>query len=58
MSQVLIVVLAVASFVLTVDLLTTKLRKRVRSRSIASEPPAPDRESGEEPKEGVAIEQE
>ena len=53
MNQVLTAVLAVASFVLAIDLLTTKLRKRVRPRSIAPEPPASDGEPGEEPKRGV-----
>jgi hypothetical protein len=56
MNQTLIAVLAVASFVLAVDLITTYFRKRARSLSVTPEPPLTEEELGGEPKEGVAIE--
>ena len=55
MNQTLIAVLAVASFVLAVDLITTYLRKRARSKSVTPEPTLTEEELGDEPKEGVAI---
>ena len=58
MNQLLIAVLAIASFVLAVDLVTTCLRKRARSKSVIPEPSLRDEESGGEPKGGVAIEYE
>ena len=58
MNQTLIAVLAVASFVLAVDLITTYLRKRARSKSVTPEPPLTEEELGGEPNEGVAIEYE
>ena len=57
MNQALIALLAVASFVLVVDLITTYLRKRARLKSIALEPrPTEEEELGSEPNEGVTIE--
>ena len=56
MNQTLIAALAVASFVLAVDLITTYLRKRARSKSVTPEPPPTKEEVGSEPNEGVAIE--
>ena len=56
MNQILIAVLTVACFVLAVDLITTYLRKRARSRSVTPEPPPTEEESVGERKEGVAIE--
>ena len=56
MNQILIVVLAIACFVLAVDLVTTYVRKRGRSKSGRPEPTLTETESGDEPKEGVAIE--
>jgi hypothetical protein len=56
MNQILIAVLTIACFVLAVDLLTTHLRKRARSNSGTPEPTLTETESGDEPKEGVAIE--
>jgi hypothetical protein len=56
MNQILIVVLAIACFVLAVDLLTTHLRKRARSNSVTPEPTLTEEDLGDEPKEGVAIE--
>ena len=56
MNQILIVVLAIACFVLAVDLLTTHLRKRARSLSVTPEPRLTEEDLGDEPKEGVAIE--
>jgi hypothetical protein len=58
MNQLLLAVLTVACFVLAVDLLTTHLRKRARSKSVTPEPTLTEEDSGDEPKEGVAIEQE
>jgi hypothetical protein len=56
MNQILIAVLAVACFVLAVDLITTYLRTRARSRFVTPEPLPTEEESGGERKEGVAIE--
>jgi hypothetical protein len=56
MNQFLIAVLAIACFVLAVDLLTTHLRKRARSKSATLEPTLTEQDSGDEPKEGAAIE--
>jgi hypothetical protein len=56
MNQLLLAVLTVACFVLAVDLLTTHLRKRARSKSVTPEPTLTEEELGDEPKEGVAIE--
>ena len=58
MNQILIVVLAVAGFVLAVDLITTYLSKRARFKSGAPEPTATKQDAGAEPHEGVALEQE
>jgi hypothetical protein len=58
MNQILIAVLAVACFVLAVDLITTYLRTRARSRFVTPEPLPTEEESGGERKEGVAIEEE
>ena len=58
MNQIPIAVLTTACFVLAVDLVTSYLRKQVRSTSGTREPKVRETESGEEPKEGVAIEQE
>ena len=58
MNQILIVVLAIACFVLAVDLLTTHLRKRARSKSVTPEPTLTEEDLGNEPKEGVALEHE
>ena len=58
MNQILIVVLAIAGFVLAVDLLTTHLRKRARSKSVTPEPTLTEEDLGNEPKEGVALEHE
>ena len=58
MNQTLIAFLAIAGFVLTVDLVTTYLRKRARSKSVTLEPPLTKEEVGGEPDEGVAIEYE
>ena len=58
MSQLLIAVLTIACFVLAVDLLTTHLRKRARSKSVTPEPPLTEEELGSEPKQGVTIEYE
>ena len=56
MTQTLIAVLIMACFVLAVDLTTTWLRKRARSRSVPPEPLLTEEEVGGEPNEGVAIE--
>ena len=56
MNQILIVVLAIACFVLTVDLFTTHLRKRARSLSVTPEPTLTGEDSGDEPTEEFAIE--
>ena len=56
MNQTLIAVLAVASFVLAVDLITTYLRKRARSKSVTPELPLTEEELAGDPSEGVAIE--
>ena len=56
MNQILIVVLAIACFVLAVDLLTTHLRKRARFKSGAPEPTPTKQDAGAEPHEGVALE--
>ena len=56
MNLILIAVLAVACFVLAVDLLTTYLRKRARFRSGAPEAMLTEEDLGDEPKEGIAIE--
>jgi hypothetical protein len=56
MTQTLIAVLTVAGFVLAVDLVTTWLRKRVRSRSVPPELLLTEEEAGGEPNEGVALE--
>jgi hypothetical protein len=58
MNQTLITIAAVASFVLTVDLITTYLRKRARSKSVTPEPPLTEEKLGGTPNEGVAIEYE
>ena len=58
MNQTLIVVLAVAGFVLAVDLVTTCVRKRARSKSVTLEPPLAEEELEGEPNEGAAIEYE
>ena len=58
MSQILLAVLTMAGFVLAVDLLTTHLRKRARSQSGTPEPMLPEEDLGDEPKEGIALEQE
>jgi hypothetical protein len=56
MNQTLIAALTMAGFVLAVDLVTTYVRKRGRSKSGTPEPTLTETESGDEPKEGVAIE--
>ena len=56
MNQLLIAVLTIACFVLAVDLLTTHLRKRARSKFVTPEPTLTEEDLGDEPKEGVAIE--
>ena len=56
MDQILIAVLAVAGFVLAVDLLTTHLRKRARSLSVTPELTLTGEDSGDEPTEEFAIE--
>ena len=58
MSQALIVFLTIAGFVLAVDWITTRLRKRVRSKSVTVEPPLTEEELEGAPDEGVAIEYE
>ena len=58
MNQILIAVLAAACFVLAIDLLTTHLRRRARSKSVTLEPPLTEEELGGEPNEGVTIEYE
>ena len=58
MNLILIAVLAVACFVLAVDLLTTYLRKRARSQSVTPEPTLKEADLRDEPKEGLVIEQE
>ena len=58
MNQALIAFLTIAGFVLAVDWVTTRLRKRARSKSVIPEPSLRDEESGGEPKGGVAIEYE
>ena len=58
MNQILIVVLAIACFVLAVDLLAIHLRKRARSKSATPEPTLTEEDLGNEPKEGVALEHE
>ena len=56
MNPILIAVLAIACFVMAVDLLTTHLRKRARSNSVTPEPRLTEEDLGDEPNEGVAIE--
>jgi hypothetical protein len=56
MNQLLLAVLTVACFVLAVDLLTTHLRKRARSKSVTPEPLLTEEELEGEPKEEVVIE--
>ena len=56
MNPILIAVLAIACFVMAVDLLTTHLRKRARSNSVTPEPRLTEEDLGYEPNEGVAIE--
>ena len=56
MNPILIAVLAIACFVLAVDLLTTHLRRRARSLSVTPEPTLVEEDWGDEPKEAVAIE--
>ena len=56
MNQLLIIGLTIACFVLAIDLLTTHLRKRARSKSVTPEPMLTEEDLGDEPKEGVAIE--
>ena len=58
MNQILIAVLAIACFVLAVDLLTTHVRKRARSQPGAPEPTPTKQDAGAEPHEGVALEHE
>ena len=58
MNQTLIAFLTIAGFVLAVDLVTTWLRKRARSKSVTPEPPLTEEELEGEPDEGVAIEYE
>jgi hypothetical protein len=58
MNQTLVAVLAVASFVLAVDLFTTYLRKRARSKSVTPRPPLMEEQSRGESKREVAIEYE
>jgi hypothetical protein len=58
MNQALIAFLTIAGFVLAVDWVTTRLRKRARSKSVTLEPPPTEEELGGEPNEGVAIEYE
>ncbi len=58
MNQALIAFLAIAGFVLAVDLVTTCLRKRARSKSVTPEPPLTEEELEGAPDEGVAIEYE
>ena len=58
MSQIFFAVLTMAGFVLAVDLLTTYLRKRARFKSGAPEPMLTEEDLVDEPKEGIAIEQE
>jgi hypothetical protein len=56
MNQILIAVLAIACFVLAVDLVITHLRQRARSKSVTPEPTLTEEELESETKEGVAIE--
>lgn len=56
MNQALIAVLTMAGFVLAVDLVTTYVRKRARSKSGTPEPTLTEEELGGEPSEGVTIE--
>ena len=58
MNPILIAVLTIACFVLAVDLLTTHLRKRARSKSVTPEPTLTEDDLGDEPKQGVTVEQE
>ena len=58
MNQLLIVVLAIACFVLAVDLLITHLRKRARFQSGTPESMLTEKDLADEPKEGIALEQE
>ena len=58
MNEILFAVLTIACFVLAVDLLTTHLRKRARSKSVTPEPTLTEEDLGNEPKEGVALEHE
>ena len=56
MNLILVAVLAIACFVLAADLITTYLRNRARSGSVALEPTLAHEDLGDEPKEGAAIE--
>ena len=58
MNQILIAVLAVTCFVVAADLLVTRVRQRARSKSFTSELPLTEEDPVDEPKEGIAIEQE
>jgi hypothetical protein len=58
MNQLLIAVLAVACFVVAVDLIVTRVRQRARSKSVTSELPLTEQDPIDETKEGIAIEQE
>ena len=58
MNQILIAVLGTACFVRAVDLVTTHVRKRARASSVTPEPPLTEEDLGDEPEEGVALEQE
>ena len=58
MNQLLIAVLAVACFVVAVDLIVTRVRQRARSKPPTPEPPLTEEDPVDEPKEGIAIEQE
>ena len=56
MNQILIAVLAVACFVVDIDLIVTRVRQRARSKSVTSELPFTEEDPVDEPKEGIAIE--
>ena len=56
MNQLLIAVLAIACFVLAVDLIITRVRQRARSKSFTPEATLTEEDLGDEPKEGVALE--
>ena len=58
MNQLLNTVLAVACFVVVVDLIVTRVRQRARAKPLTPELPLTEEDLVHEPQEGVAIEQE